>query len=93
MTATTTPAKKPPTQQNIRISSILVMAFPCDGGREGGAKVAFFQPFVGVAVGQFKAKNKTQPNLVLLHSPSRKAPAKDEPGLKSMKESAHEGWC
>jgi hypothetical protein len=50
MTATTTPAKNPLTQQNIRISSILVMVFPCDGGRDGGAKAALFQPLLGDGV-------------------------------------------
>jgi hypothetical protein len=50
VTATTTPAKNPLTQKNIRISSILVMVFPCDGARDGGAKAALFQPFVGHGV-------------------------------------------
>ena len=50
MTAAITPAKNALMQQNIRMSSTLVMVSPCDGGHDGGAKAALVQPFVGDGV-------------------------------------------
>ena len=76
MTATTTPAKNPLTQKNVRTLSIMAMVFPLAEWANGAARAAFLQSFVGNGVRPVLRRKIKSNQIVLLHSPSRKAPAR-----------------